>query len=165
LLTSLLSAKAGAALAIAALGIGSVATAAYAGDLPASAQQFAHDSIGAPAAHRSHHDGRAAGHAGGPVGPNAAGHARFGLCTAYAHASKHGNAAQKSVAFRNLVKAAGGADKVAGYCADVPHPGASQSRSSHPTGKPTSLPAHPTGKPTSRPTHPTGKPSGAPTHP
>ncbi len=165
MLTSLLSAKAGAAVAIAALGIGGVATAAYAGDLPSSVQQFAHDSIGAPAAHRSHHDDGAAGHAGTPAGPDAAGHARYGLCTAYAHAWKRGEAEQKSVAFRDLVTAAGGADMVAGYCADVPHPGASQSRSSHPAGRPTSLPTHPTGKPTSLPTHPTGKPSGAPTHP
>jgi hypothetical protein len=161
LLTSLLSAKAAAAVAIAALGIGGVATAAYAGELPSSVQQFAHDSIGAPAAHRSHHHGRAAGHGGTPVGPNAAGHARYGLCTAYAHASKHGDAAKKSVAFRNLVKAAGGADMVAGYCADVPHPGASRSRSSHPAGKP-SRRTHPAGKPTSRRAHPTGKPTAVP---
>ncbi len=31
------------------------------------------------------------------------------LCTAYQHAAAHGTAAQKAVAFRNLVKAAGGA--------------------------------------------------------
>jgi|SRR5215472_7770744 len=162
LLTSLLSAKAAAAVAIAALGIGGVATAAYAGKLPTSAQQFAHDTIGAPAAHHGHHHGRAAGQAGQPVGPNAAGHAAYGLCTAYGHASAHGSAAQKSVAFRNLVKAAGGADKVAAYCKAVPHPGASQSRSSHLTGKRTSHPTHRTGKPTSHPTHPTGKPTALP---
>jgi hypothetical protein len=161
LLTSLLSAKAAAAVAIAALGIGGVAT-AYAGELPSSVQQFAHDSIGAPAAHRSHHDGLPADHAGTPVGPNAAGHARYGLCTAYAHASKRGDAAQKSVAFRNLAKAAGGAAMVAGYCADVPHPGASHFRSSHATGRPTSLRTHPKGKPTWRPHHPTGKPTAVP---
>ena len=159
MLTSLLSAKAGAAVAIVAVGLGGVATAAYAGKLPASAQQFAHDTIGAPAAHQSHHHGRATGQAGTPVGPNATGHARYGLCNAYAHVSEHGNGVHHSVAFRNLVKAAGGADKVAGYCADVPHPGASRSRSSHPTGKPTTHPNHPTGKSKAHPNHPTGKPS------
>ena len=159
--TSLLSAKAAAVAAIAVIGIGSVATAAYAGKLPASAQQFAHDAIGAPSAHH----GRAADQPGTPVGPNAAGHAAYGLCTAYAHASAHGNATQKSVAFRNLVKAAGGADKVAAYCNAVPHPGTSQSRSSHRVGKPTSRPTHLGGKPSSLPSHPTGKPSSHPSHP
>ena len=162
MLTSILSVKAAATVAIAVIGVGGVATAAYAGKLPASAQQFAHDTIGAPAARQSHHHGRAAGQAGTPVGPNAAGHAAHGLCTAYAHASAHGSAAQKSVAFRNLVKAAHGADNVATYCKAVPHPGASPSRSSHPTGKPTSLPAHRTGKPTSHPSHPTGRPTSHP---
>ena len=157
MLTSLLSAKTAAAVAIVAIGVGGVATAAYAGKLPGSAQQSAHDTTGVPPTHRSHHNGRAAGQAGTPVGPNAAGHAAYGLCTAYAHASAHGNAIQHSVAFRNLVKAAGGADEVATYCKAVPHPGASHSRSSHPTGKPTSHPSHPTGKPTTHPSHPTGK--------
>lgn len=162
LLTSLLSARAAATVAIAALGIGGAATAAYAGKLPSSVQQFAHDTVGAPAAHRSHHDGRATGRPGTPVGPDATAHAAYGLCTAYAHSSQHGNASHKSVAFRNLVTAAGGADKVAGYCSDVPHPGASHAPSSHLNGKPSSLPHHPTGKPTSRRSHPTGKPSGLP---
>ena len=57
--------------------------------------------------------------------------------------------------------AAGGADMVAGYCADVPHPGASRSRSSHPAGKP-SRRTHPAGKPASRPHHPAGKPTAVP---
>lgn len=157
--TPLLSAKAAAVAAIAAVSLGSVATVAFAGKLPASAHQVAHDTIGAPAAHRSHHHGRAAGKAGTPVGPNATGHAAYGLCTAYAHASAHGNAPEKSVAFRNLVKAAGGPENVAAYCKTVPHPGASHSRSSHPTGKASSHPGHATGKPTSHPGHPTGKPA------
>jgi hypothetical protein len=164
LLTSLLSGRAAAVVAIAAFGIGGVATAAYAGKLPSSAQHFAHDTIGAPAAHRSHHNGSDAGRPGTPVGPNAAGHAAYGLCTAYAHASEHRKAARKSVAFRNLVKAAGGAGEVAAYCAAVPHPGASQSPSSDRAGKPTSHRNHPPGKPSSLPNHPTGKPSSLPSH-
>jgi len=153
LLNSLLSGKAAAVAAVVAICVGGAATAAYAGKLPGSAHQSAHHTVGAPAADPSHHHGRAASKAGTPVGPNAAGHAAYGLCTAYAHASAQGNAGQKSVAFRNLVKAAGGADNVAAYCKAVPHPGASQSRSSHRTRKPTSHPAHPTGKPTSHPAH------------
>jgi hypothetical protein len=158
LLTSLLSAKAAAVAAIAAVGVGAaVTTAAFAGALPDPLQQFAHQAFGAPAAHQ---DKASAAHPSGsatPVGPNARSHAAFGLCTAYKHATAHGTAAQKAVAFRNLVKAAGGAGNVAAFCAAVPHPGASSSP--HPTGPPS---AHPTGPPS---THPTGPPSSHPTGP
>jgi hypothetical protein len=155
-LTSLLSAKAAAA-AVAALSLGGLATAAFTGTLPAPAQRIAHNVIGAPAAHPSP--------SGSPAGPDLSnGHSAYGLCTAYQHAIKHGSAAQKSVAFKNLVKAAGGADMVAAFCAKVPHPGSSPSHSPHPT------PSHPTGKPTAHPTpshptpsHPTGKPTAHPT--
>lgn len=165
LLKSILSAKAVAA-AIAAVSLAGAATAAYAGALPDSLQQFAHHTIGAPAAHR------AAGPTtrGTPVGPNATGHAAYGLCTAYRHATEHGTAAQKAVAFRNLVKAAGGAGSVAAFCATVHRPGPSASPSPHPTGRPSSHPTHPTGGPTSHPTgqptsRPTGQPSSHPTGP
>jgi hypothetical protein len=166
LLTSLLSARAAAAAA-AALSLGGLATAAYAGALPAPAQQFAHHTIGAPAAGDSQTAGTHPSATGTPAGPDAAGPAAFGLCTAYAHAKTHGNAQQKAVAFRNLAAAAGGAGNIATYCAAVPHPGASSSHTSHPTGPPTS---HPTGPPTSHPTgpptsHPTGPPTSHPTGP
>jgi len=175
LLSPLLSAKAAAAAAVAVIGLGGVATAAFAGALPSSAQQFAHNTIGAPSPHAtssthagSHPD---ASHSATPVGPNATGSAAFGLCTAYSHATQHGTAAQKSVACRNLEKAAGGPANVAHFCASVAHPGAlatpQSGASSHPTGAPTS---HPTGAPTSHPTgppspHPTGPPSPHPTGP
>ena len=168
LLTSLLSAKAAAAVAVAVVGVGGVATAAFANALPSAAQQLAHDAIGAPSPHASHsaHAGKNtnAGHSGTPTGPNATGAAAFGLCTAYANATQHGTAAQKAIAFRNLQKAAGGAANVAGFCASVPHPGASGTTgsgapASHPTGAPTS---HPTAAPTS---HPTGPPSAHTTLP
>ena len=169
LLSQLLSARAAAAAAVAALGIGGFATAAFAGALPAPVQQFAHHTIGAPAARSADarmHDSPS------PAGPDATGHPAYGLCTAWAHAKAHGTAKQKAVAFRNLATAAGGADNVATFCAAVPHPGASSSHTSHPTGPPTSHPtgppsSHPTGKPSSHPTpHPTGKPSTHPTpHP
>ena len=175
LLSSLLSAKAAAAAAVAVVGLGGVATAAFANALPSAAQQFAHDTIGAPSPHASNSaqaNNTNAGHSGTPVGPNATGSAAFGLCTAYAHATQHGTAAQKAVAFRNLEKAAGGAANVASFCASVPHPGASATPgggapTSHPTGESTSHPSgppstHPTGEPTS---HPSGAPSPHPTGP
>jgi hypothetical protein len=170
LLSSLLSAKAAAAAAIAVVGVGGVATAAFAGALPSPAQQFAHDTIGAPSPHSSSsaqaRDSNA-GHSGTPVGPSASGPAAFGLCMAYARAKEHGTAAQKAVAFRNLEKAAGGAASVASFCASVAHPSAPATppgggHTSHPAGKPTS---HPTVDPTSRPTgEPSPHPTGPPTH-
>ena len=171
LLTLLLTAKAAAAAAAAAVALGGVAAAAYTSTLPAPAQQFAHSVIGAPPPQPSHRPGtpQATPARTDAVGPDATGPAGFGLCTAYAHAKAHGTASQKAVAFRNLAAAAGGAAKIAAYCAAVPHPGSSQSSQSasaptHPVGRPSS---HPTGKPSSRPTpHPTGRPSSAPTsHP
>lgn len=160
LLTSLLSVKLAAAAAVA---VGAAATAAYAGALPASMQNLAHDTIGAPQAH----SGASPAPSATPVGPDASGHAAFGLCTAYAHLKANGSAKQKAVAFRNLAAAAGGAANVTAYCAGVAHPGTTPSGdpASHPTGKPATLPSqaptsHPTGGPGS---HPTGKPSSHPT--
>jgi len=171
LLTVLLTAKAAAAAAAAAVALGGVAAAAYTSTLPAPAQQFAHSVIGAPSPQSSHRPGtpQATPARTNAVGPDATGPAGFGLCTAYAHAKVHGTASQKAMAFRNLAAVAGGAAKIAAYCAAVPHPGSSQSSQSasapaHPAGRPS---PHPTGKPSSRPTpHPTGRPSSAPTpHP
>jgi cell division septation protein DedD len=55
LLTSLVSAKVAVAAAAVAITIGGVATAAYAGALPAPAQRLAHDVIGAPAERSASH--------------------------------------------------------------------------------------------------------------
>ena len=170
LLTSLLTVKAAAAAAAAAAALGGVAAAAYTGALPAPAQQLAHNAIGAPSPKPSHSPGtpQATPTRPGATGPDATGPAAFGLCTAYTHAKTHGTATQKAVAFRNLAAAAGGAAKIAAYCAAVPHPGSTQSgrpasAPTHPSGQPTS---HPAGKPSSLPTsHAGGKPSAVPTHP
>jgi hypothetical protein len=165
LLTPLLSARAAAAAAVAALSLGGFATAAFAGALPAPAQQFAHHTFGAPAARATQTTGTHPATAGTPAGPDATGPAAFGLCTAWAHAKAHGTSSQQAVAFRNLAAAAGGASNVAAYCAAVPHPGAPSSHSSHPTGPPASHPtgppaSHPAGPPSSHPTpHATGKPT------
>jgi hypothetical protein len=157
LLTSLLSARAAAAAAVAALSLGGFATAAFAGALPAPAQQFAHHTFGAPAAGGGQPTGTHPAATATPAGPDPTGPAAFGLCTAWAHAKAHGTPSQQAVAFRNLAAAAGGAGNVAAYCATVPHPGPSSSHPAHPAGPPAT---HPTGPPT---THPTGPPASHPT--
>lgn len=154
MISTLIGAKLGAALAAGAVSFGAVGAAAYTGVLPAGLQNLAHTTVGAPAANH----GKSADHkpadstAKTAVGPDAKGPAAFGLCTAWAHVQAHGQAADKSVAFRNLATAAGGATKIAAYCATVPHPGATATGqpATHPTGKPSS---HPTGKPTPLPSH------------
>lgn len=152
MLSTLLGAKLGAALAAGAVSFGGVAAAAYTGVLPAGLQDFAHTTVGAPAAnHGKSADHKPAGSTTkSAVGPDATGKAAFGLCTAWEHVQANGKAAEKSVAFRNLATAAGGTTKIAAYCAKVPHPGASKTAkpSTHPTGKPST---HPTGKPTPLP--------------
>jgi hypothetical protein len=104
LLTSLMTAKAALVAAAAAIAIGGVATAAYAGALPTTAQGIAHDWIGAPAAHKDPHHGRPSHPAIKP------------LCAAFFKAKAHGTKAQQAAALSKLEKAAGGASKVAAYC-------------------------------------------------
>jgi hypothetical protein len=127
-LSTRLAAAAGVAV-VAVLGGG--VTAAYTGHLPATLQTVAHNMIAAPAVHQA----RAVATPHGtvrPVGPPATGSPAYGLCNAYQHAQEHGNAGQKSVAFRNLANAAGGADHVAAYCAAVQHPGPGRPSASPP---------------------------------
>jgi hypothetical protein len=173
MLDRLPSPKIAAALATGVLSLGGLGAAAYAGALPDAAQDVAHHVLGAPATHPakgSHAPKQAGTPTSTPAGPDAAGPAAFGLCTAYAHA---GAKAEGSAAFANLATAAGGADKIDAYCAAIAHPGSSASRPtgtpsatpSHAVGVPSTLPAHPTGKPSSLPAHPTGKPSSLPAHP
>jgi len=169
LLTPLLSVRGAAAAAVAALSLGGFATAAFAGALPAPAQQFAHHTFGAPPADGGQPTSKHPGASTTPVGPDAAGPAAFGLCNAWAHAKAHGSPSQQATAFRNLAKAAGGASNIAAYCATVPHPGPSSSHRSHPAGPKAShhptgpRASHPTGPPASHPApHATGKPT---THP
>jgi len=168
MISTLLGTKLGAALAAGVVSFGAVGAAAYTGSLPAGLQDLAHTTVGAPAAaHGKSADHRPAGSAAKTektaVGPDATGHAAFGLCTAWDRAQAHGKAADKSVAFHNLATAAGGANEITTYCAKVPHPGVS------PTGEPTTDQAgkpttDPAGKPTTNPagrpaTHLSGKPA------
>ena len=126
--STLLGAKLGAALAAGAVGFGGIAVAAAAGVLPDAAQDFAHHAVGVvPAANH----GKSAEHVKSaettkatPVGPDATGPAAFGLCTAWSHAKTSGNAAEKSIAFRNLATKGGDAAGIDAYCATVVKPGA-----------------------------------------
>lgn len=102
------------------------------------------------------------------VGPDATGPAAFGLCTAYSHAGDKGQAAERSVAFRNLTEAAGGEDKVEAYCAEVEHPSSdakatdedADSGATQPSGRPTDKPKHEKPAPSSHTQHQSGA-SGA----
>jgi hypothetical protein len=85
-LTSLVSAKAVAAAAVAALTIGGVATAAYAGALPSPAQGIAHSLIGAPSAHK-----RPKSHPS-PAHHRLRHHAARALCATGWHATPHASA-------------------------------------------------------------------------
>ena len=165
LLSARLAAAAGAA-AIAVLGGGTAA--AYTGSLPGALQKIAHEAIAAPDVRDSPATPTVPGSAH-PAGPSVRGAAAYGLCNAYQHAEAHGAANQRAVAFRNLVYAAGGADKVAAYCASVSHPGPTSppgrrvgqmSSSANPGHgrKPTAPPGKPTAPP-GKPTTPPGKPT------
>jgi hypothetical protein len=149
-------AAAAAAVAVAAFGGGIAA--AYAGMLPPALQRIAHVAFAAPDASPGRPKPKPepwpSATASHPVGPSATGSAAYGLCNAYAHA----NASQKSEAFRKLVSAAGGEDKVAAYCGSVPHPGAhtppAHGRSA-PPGQSGTHPGH-RGKPQATPSHGNG---------
>lgn len=128
--------KAAAAALVAVLSVGGVAVAAT-GRLPGQASPVADQAPATTtAAHAAPHGlGRAAvANTGGTVeagstggqgresaaGPDATATARAGLCRAWqaGQGSDHGRR-RDSVAFQALVAAAGGAGKVAAYCADV----------------------------------------------
>lgn len=198
MISTLLGAKLGAALAAGAVSFGAVGAAAYTGVLPDGAQQLAHTAIGAPAPGQGENadatkdatdaakdaaeatkeasdatkdpakavtKDAADATKSTAVGPDGTGPAAFGLCTAWGHVQTQGQVADRSVAFRNLATAAGGADKITAYCATVLHPGSSltgkpvtrpgDKSATHPTDK---LRSHPTGKPA---THPAGNPGAS----
>ena len=165
--TRLAAAAAAAALAV----LGGGAAAAYTDSLPAVLQTIAHKAFAAPAA-RTNPAASAAKGTARPLGPSVTGNAAGGLCNAYQHAAKHGNASQRAVAIRNLVNAAGGADRVAAYCAAAQPSsattapgrrvgqGASPADANH-GRKPTTPPGKPTAPP-GKPTAPPGKPTTTP---
>lgn len=168
MLTSLAGAKLGATIAAAAIGLTGAATVAYV-TTSTPATPNAHATVAASPTHPTAAPttaGDASEHAsstGSPVGPDASGPAAVGLCTAWrAGIADHGKA-MDSVAFQNLVAAAGGEDKVGDYCDTVTPPGQS---GEHAANQATERPTQAT-VPTQRPTatHPaaTGEPSDVPT--
>jgi hypothetical protein len=149
LLTSFLSAKVAVAAAAVAIAIGGVATAAYAGALPAPAQRLAHDVIGAPADHSGSHS---SGHA--TVRDHTVGRRPFRH-----HVRWHGCWTPK---YHRHWTAKPHPDWTAS-----PHP--SWTANPHPTGTPSPRPT-PTWTPSPRPTpmctpapHPSGTPKPHPT--
>lgn len=174
---AVLATKLGVATVAGVLGLSGVATAAYTGSLPDTLQDVAHKTINAPKAHPPAQ----------AVGPDAKGDAAYGLCQAFAKDKEpkatpthepqgkgkglgkngadkgRGQSKQKSVAYRNLVRAAGGEDKVDAYCATVPKPSGEPDSSASPEhGKPTGKPGHPTGKPSDLPAPAQSAPAGSP---
>ena len=184
MLATILGTKLAAAAAAAAIGFGGLAAAAYAGALPEPIQDFAHQTVGAPSASSDHSDpgsqgsthssSEASEHAntgpsGEPVGPDATGSASYGLCTAFAEEkADNGQVDTRSVAYRALVQAAGGADNIDQFCAGMTAPREGSSPASVPSSDAASehATAAPTDAPSQLPTpqHPTGKPTELPSH-
>lgn len=161
-LVKLLTVKA-AAVAVVAVGAGGVALAATTGTLPNPLSNHANPAASAGISHASQHPS-APGHGPSNADPSPS---LVGLCHAFTAGAgaDHGKALE-SPAFRALITAAGGKDKVDAYCTTLL--AASASESAHPGGQvsdhPTGAPAtHQTGAPT---THQTGGPTEHPTsHP
>ena len=120
--------------------VGGTAVAAYADLLPASIQQAAHDSIGAPVSGATNTadptdtptSTPTASSTSTPVGPDATGPAAFGLCTAFTH----GGLNVSSTAYASLASAANGASNIATYCSTITKPGptATHTPNSHSNG-------------------------------
>ncbi|HEX8858408.1 MAG TPA: hypothetical protein VGC06_04810 [Actinomycetes bacterium] len=125
-LTRFVSFKLAAAATIAALSLAGVAGAAT-GTLPDPAQRVAHQMLGGagvpgPDDHAAQTAGDKSSTTSGhhPTGPDATGAAKAGLCRAWA-AGQGGENGKKfdATAFQALAEAAGGAGRIAEYCADV----------------------------------------------
>jgi hypothetical protein len=151
-LSSLVTALA-AVLVAAAVGLGSVAAAAYRDMLPGPMQDLAHRAIGAPPARHTPDSRQAAGR----------------LCDAYQHALSYGPSSAETTAFQRLEQAAGGAGKIGAYCAVAvpagiaPPPHTTAPPAQPKTPRPSKLAATPT--PTPAPTAtavPTPVPAPAP---
>ena len=120
--------------------VGGTAVAAYADLLPASVQQAAHDSIGAPDPGETESadptdtptSTPTATPTSTPIGPDATGLAAFGLCTAFTH----GGLNVSSTAYASLASAANGASNIATYCSTITKPGpmATHTPNSHSNG-------------------------------
>lgn len=110
------------ALSLCVVSLGGFGAAAYVGVLPTPVQQAMHDAVGAPAPTTGGSGGSSAGRTPvssptAAVGPSATSSAAVGLCRAWSADKAKGTTSERSVAFRNLATAAGGAGKVQAYCA------------------------------------------------
>jgi hypothetical protein len=146
-----------AAAAVALAALGSVSAAAYTGSLPGGLQRLAHETIAAPGASGSQLPAAPTG-SGRPVEPSATGSSAYALCKRYVYTEQYGTASQQAVAYRNVVRAAGGPGRVAAYCALAKHPGAAS-----PPGRrvgQTQPPAGHHGKPTAKPGNGNGNGNG-----
>lgn len=159
--TALVTSKIAAGLlAGGTLAAGGTAAAAYTGTLPASLQANAHDIIGAPAAaaasRAAEHlpeagsQGKASRPADAPdpgapakaqdsTGPDAAGPAAFGLCTAFTN----GGLDASSTAYKSLAAASSGSADIGAYCKAVPVPGESAEHRSETQGNRPEAPGKP----------------------
>jgi hypothetical protein len=170
-----------AALAFAAVLVGGTAAAAVTGSLPdpvqrAVAATLSHVNISVPNPddHSSNSNrgnganehaagqtdpGRGSAAPSGPVGPDAGGTAKYGLCTAAGQGPASTGTQVDAVAFSNLQKAASDAGMtIAEFCAGVTPP----TGSSGPTGPGNTQPTGPSG-PTGNPNGPTGPVDGSTT--
>jgi hypothetical protein len=139
--------------AVAAVCLAGLTTAAFAGMLPTPIQRLAHDVLGAPAASPGGSHPGAHGHVTQHHAPGGkTGAAVHPACTAYTQARAHGTAAQRTAAYSNLVKAAGGAGHIAGYCGHGLAASTTGSHRPHPGKKKGTPPSH--GKPAKKKTPP-----------
>jgi hypothetical protein len=157
-----------AAATVAVLSLGGLATAAYAGVLPAPVQRFAHETIGAPSAQsRQPYYPHIPVNSQAPGAPKAHRSTAQGLCIAYVRAWRHGNVAEERTIFRNLARAAGSTGQVGAYCPAVARldtvPFPLDPRSHPPFARPSPPFARPSGYPRPSPgPYPTARPTGFP---
>ncbi len=166
-----------AAAAAAATTVATVA-AAYTGVLPEPVQNFAHHTIGAPAAappsatptpthaERGSDSPSSSTSTGSsspderprtspPASPTSVPNAAVpGLCTAYAHDHAGGKSDHDSAAFRRLAEMAGGADDVAKLCASSGEHGSKSPKPEPGKSEPTNLESPKPPKPSPRPVGP-----------
>ena len=151
---------------------GSAALAAGTGNLPAGVQHGAHE-LFAPfglSVPDRHSGGPGGGHGpstgpSAPTGsePAATGPVALGLCRIWEEAGKGGQAkAVDPATVQALSRAAGGTEKIPGFCAKILHAGAASAPA---TADPAASPPAHAGPPSDKPSHsPKGKPRSSTSH-
>ncbi len=165
-----------AAVSASVVSLGGLGAAAYTGSLPAPLQRVVHDALGAPAP-RDDPGAKGAAIRGGSsgkavpssvpssaVGPDASSAAAGGLCRAWAQDQAKGVARDRSVAYRNLAVAAGGAGHVTDYCVAATAGKPVHPAKQTPDGSAQGSPTHSTG-PANAPSKTGSEGSGSPSAP